>query len=232
MPANLREVYAHLVQHEENKTTRDVTGLIAFGLFCNKLESWIARQQDLDGRPPDQDEIDRHIRKDFGDDDYASFREQALGLFGTAALDFLQEDIREAEESAVANSILGAVESRLAATDAAVRAQLGSMEVVIARSGGFKRQVLIAIATAATVPLVLGVGIGGAQWALQKYDSAMPTASQTYRDLSSSAADGANPPPAVEGSKPGQAAEGAALSGQVPAPTSPAGARSTQEVPP
>jgi hypothetical protein len=215
VPDNLREVYAHLVMHEDDGTTRDVAGLLAFGLFCNKLESWISRQKALDQKPPEQDEIDRHIRKDFGDDDYAGFRKQALDLFGTAALDFLQDDIKEAEEAAVASSIFGIVESRLAATDAAVSAsasalgkdvgtRLGAMEVTIAKAGDFKRQVLIAIATAVTAPLVLGAGIAGAQWALQKYDSSMPNGSQTYRTLAPPPGDKTQPggTPATEGVAP------------------------------
>jgi hypothetical protein len=155
------EVFWGFVGDQSGSNGPDVVGLLAYSVFSYDLYKWV-KLQHTRGINPTQDDIDLHIFEDFTDDYYKQIRERSLNAFDQSARIYLAGSILEAEINSQNSSVVNIVKQSNATVLAEMR-----------KSGGFWRQVSLALITAIVAPLVLGVSIA----AIYNYDKFFPTAS-------------------------------------------------------
>jgi hypothetical protein len=148
MPSNEREVFDYLTSNDSTTSEED---FLTFAVFAFERREWMAQFEKSHSRPPTQEDIDRWI-SELSDWQFAQMRSHAAGMFDAAARAYLKDEIEEASNKA---------------RDAEIITQIK------AATGGFWRQLGLALITAILAPLIIGAMIVSANY----YSHFFPTPS-------------------------------------------------------
>jgi hypothetical protein len=145
VPNTIHDVFRNLVEVDEENTTRDVAGIISYGLFWADLEAWINHRVSNGNPHPSAEEINQHIQNNLTANYFRDLESKSLQLFGEASLTFLEERIEAEKEEAVRKSLLDSMQAH----NAAVLSE-------VSKGSNFYRQTFMALLTAIVAPLILG----------------------------------------------------------------------------
>ena len=153
MPSSDKEVFDLIRRDPESSTELD---FLTYAMYAFEKYQWFDHFESLNGRLPERGEIDAWIGQ-LTEFRFRSMREEAARLFDEAARTYLSDYIAEEKRLAIERSIVAEVKA----------------------SGGFWRQMSIALMTAILAPLIIGAMIAAAL----TYDKLTPTASEVAKTL-------------------------------------------------
>ena len=106
MPGNPREVFEAFTR--EGGEDPPEVALLAYGAFAAELYEWVEHEEQRQGRPPTDEEINAWIAQ-IPDARLKRIRDEALESFGLAAKVFLEPEILRQRQEAVDHSILAEI---------------------------------------------------------------------------------------------------------------------------
>jgi hypothetical protein len=108
MPANPRDVFEAFTRGNGEDDPPEVA-LLAYGAFSAELYEWVEHEEQRQGRPPKDEEINAWIAQ-IPDARLKRIRDEALESFGLAARAFLEREILRQRKEAVDQSILSEIQ--------------------------------------------------------------------------------------------------------------------------
>lgn len=159
MPKDDLEVFEHLLSDEDTKVEIDY---LSYSIFAHRKRYWIEKFNELNGKKPNQNEIDNWISQ-LSDYEFHMMRVEAAEFFHNAAADYMEDKIAAARKQGSNDAIAASVD--------AINAQIRSL-------GRFRNQLLIALMTAVLTPIILG----GSILFLKTYEDRMPSALRLFSD--------------------------------------------------
>jgi hypothetical protein len=125
-----RDVFDKLTSDPESSREID---FIAYAMFAYEKSEWMRHWEKSKGQPPTSTEIDNWI-SNLTDYQFNQMRAKAFEFFDTAARDYLADEIEAARQEALRSAIVTEVKA----------------------SGGFWRQLSLALITAVLAPIIIG----------------------------------------------------------------------------
>jgi hypothetical protein len=171
MPINDLEVFDRFLAEDGTDIEIDY---LAYAVFAFRKACWSDRWLEVNGNPPNQQEIDTWITG-LSEYDFSRMRDEAVDVFDIAARRYMREDIEQAREEGCKESY--------ASTIVEVKSQIISV-------GRFRNQLLIALMTAIMTPIILG----GSIILLRAFEDYMPKIFQISGGTQSTNPPAASPP--------------------------------------
>ena len=110
MPGNPREVFEAFTR--EGGEDPPEVALLAYGAFAAELYEWVEHEEQRQGRPPTDEEINAWIAQ-IPDARLKRIRDEALESFGLAAKTFLEPEILRQRQEAASPAAFGHLASML-----------------------------------------------------------------------------------------------------------------------